>query len=403
MRILMVALDLNPPWIEGIRNSVRELSHRLIKRGHEVHCISKGSKGQLEDEVIEGMVYHRVNVGTYETYGEKMHKFFLKAPSRIRKVVKENNINVVHGHSSYPIMGSLEGFSLVGKDIGKVFSLYSSSSSAKSISQYPLTLRVGLRFSKSNKLTRLNAKVLDRIVATSRKVEKQILSLSIAPNRVMFIPLGVDLERFNPELDKQRVRRELKIGFDDKLALFAGDLTPWKGAEVLLKAVHQVRKRLPSLKVLLLTKGTYEYEEERLHTVKQLIEELELEDAVFILGRRTDLPYVYAASDIVVMPFLDNYALMDTPLSLLEAMACGKPVIASKIGGMPEILRENETGVTVNPGDENELAEALFKVVNDNDLAKTLGHNGRKIVVSNHDWDDISMRMEDIYSEVSKI
>ncbi|MEM2885736.1 MAG: glycosyltransferase family 4 protein [Thermoproteota archaeon] len=377
---MMVGANLESR-VEGISNAVREASLELARRGHEIHYLTSAARGFLE-EPPDRVIVHEVDVGEAKGYGEKARAFMLKAGVQLRRTAKREEVEVVHCHSSYPAFGAVVGGS--GKlKAGKLVSIYSSGKSEAGLGDYPFQTRLALKLFKSRLAVKFDQRFFDKVVAASRGVERD-LRKAVPPRKLAFVPVGVDTLTFNPGLDGSGVREELGIGADEKLVLFAGDLAPWKGAEVLLQAVRLARKSVPDLKVLVLSKGTYEFENERKAKLEALIKNLGLEGAASVVGRRKDMPRVYAASDIVALPYLANFALMDVPRSLLEAMASGKPVIASNVGGSSELVEDGGNGFLVRPGSAGELSGRIALLDEKPDLAARLGREARRTVESGY-------------------
>ena len=247
--------------VEGISNTVREMSEGLARGGHEIHYLTSTPDGEVE--VPEGIITHQVDVGDGKGYGERGRSFLLGMRPLLRKVSRGEGIDVIHCHSAYPVFGNFVGGSSLGLASKKVVSIYSSGKSERGLGEYPAITRLALRLSKKPITVRLDQFLFDKVVAMSRAVEKSLEEASIAADKRAFIPVSVDAERFNPSVDGRGVREGLGIGPEETAILFAGDLTPWKGAEALLRAFHLARKRRPHMKMLIMAKGTYEFEDRR--------------------------------------------------------------------------------------------------------------------------------------------
>jgi glycosyltransferase involved in cell wall biosynthesis len=171
---------------------------------------------------------------------------------------------------------------------------------------------------------------------------------------------GIDSEQFangTPRL------RELP-GFNDKIIVgFVGRLAPEKGLPNLIQAVGEILRTRSDLVLALVGEGPAKIK------LQSLVSQLGLEKSVFFLGQRSDLANVYASFDLFVLPSL--FEAM--PMAVLEAMAAGKPVIASRIGGVPRMLSHQESGILVEPGDVRGLTDALAQLLQQPKLASQLG------------------------------
>jgi glycosyltransferase involved in cell wall biosynthesis len=216
-------------------------------------------------------------------------------------------------------------------------------------------------------LDRLVLKRFDKIIGVS-EVPLNILRRSrVAPNKIATIPNGVDVERF--DLAAPSLRNE--IASDEAVLVgFVGRLVPDKGGEVLLRAAQQVLAVRPRIKFVFVGDGPSRKPWET------LARQLDIDKHVVFVGARRDMPGVYSSLDIVVLPsFVESL-----PMCLLEGMAAGKPVIATRVGAVARILTSEQIGLLVEPGHVDALAAAILRVVDDPELALRLGKNGRQHV-----------------------
>ncbi len=394
MHILFYGLNLNPPWVEGLRNSVRELAQRLVTRGYSVSILTKGVVGEPREEDIDGITYIRIPVASSSSYNDGSLKFLVKSLKNFKRITRNYGVDVVHGHSSYPLVGSVE----FSSGVPRLFTLYSQIGPSSSTLEYGLITNTLLKIAKSKPLAFTLVFSVDYIACITPSIYNSLPFN--AKKRARIIPLGIDAKRFNPSKKGEKIREEL--GIEDKVVFMAGDVTPWKGAEVFIKAARAVVQECRQVSFIMTAKGTYEFERERLRKLKNMIKMYDLEDRFFLLGIREDMEEVYAASDVVVLPYLETFALMSIPLSLLEAMASGKPVIASRVGDIGYVVRDGREGLLVRPGSWEELAEKILRLLNDEELAKKLGFNSREKIEREYNWDSILEKYIILYKIVAK-
>lgn len=401
MKILMVGLDLNPPWVEGIRNSIRSISHNLMRYDHEVQILTKGYNNQSENEVIERMKYHRVFVGhlsDYHTSGG--FTFLLKLPLKLMKIVRQEKIDIVHGHSVYPLFGIILGvFSRIA-GVKPVFTLYSSIGGKDTINQPQRLIRILENLSKSILLAKILPIFVNKIIVTSDKAERSLVSIGVKRRKIEYIPVGIDLSIFKPLNDPDRVKSKLNIHRGRKIILLAGDITPWKGIEVFLRSLSTIYEKNQNILGIIMTKDTYKYERKRREQVDNLVKACGIRESTHFIGRHSDIREIYGISDVVVLPYISLTLFMDTPLCLLEAMAMGKPVVASKVGSLEDVISNSENGLLVEPNNENELADAIMKLLSDDNLSNYLGERGKKYIETFHDVDILSKNTERLYSKL---
>ena len=245
----------------------------------------------------------------------------------------------------------------------------------------------------------------DRIVAGTPLDRQQMLDLyALDEAKIAVIPCGVNLELFRP-IDQRVAYEELGLPEGRRLLLFVGRLDPVKGLDVLLEAMCDLTRRLRpgwaqdiSLAII---GGDRENHMEALTTdpecLREIRDELGLEDLVVFVGSRLQevLPYYYSAAAACVMPSLyESFGMV-----ALEAMACGTPVIASRVGGLTFTVRDGETGFLVPERDPRALAEKLELVLTNDCLRKRLGRRAVE-VAAGYSWGVVADDVEALYAEL---
>ena len=216
----------------------------------------------------------------------------------------------------------------------------------------------------------LIAKTVNHIVVWSNHEKQSLISLyNVDPEKISIIPPGVDTKKFY-ERDIEYCRKHLNISLDQKIILFVGRLEKLKGIDILIKVMSTIE----TLDSQLFVVGG-EGNSPEIKRLKDLAIELNVREKVLFLGSipQEELVYYYGSSDICVLPsYYESFGL-----AALEAAACGKPVVASKVGGLPSIVIDGKTGYLVNwkcPGPFQEKIEVLL---NNDLLRKNLGKNAR--------------------------
>src|SRR5208337_3114999 len=234
--------------------------------------------------------------------------------------------------------------------------------------------------------------VYRRVIATSVTYAKHSRILPTLGRLVTVIPNGVDCRRFHPEVKSARLRAQWEL--EDKFViLFVGALTRWhryKGLDVLLSAMKIAVRNGNHL--LLLVVGDGELRDE----YRAIVKELGISESTLFLGNVSDanLPELYSASDVTVLPSKDQSEGFG--LTILEANATGKPVVASNVGGIPSVVNHGYNGLLVPPNDASRLAEAILYLSKNRDAAAAMGRNGRK-VAEEHDWKKTAALTEQVY------
>ena len=190
--------------------------------------------------------------------------------------------------------------------------------------------------------------------------------------KVYVIPNGVDVARFHPRKAGEAVRSELGLAATAPVIGIVAALRPEKNHALFLQAARLVRDRIPTAKFLIVGDGP-----ERTSLV-ELAGQLGLSDAVHFLGNRSDVPEVMAALDIFAL----TSRIEANPVSILEAMASGKPVVAPRVGSICESVCDGETGFLTEPGDVGQVADRLSDLAADPRKARRMGQAGRAVVVA---------------------
>lgn len=216
------------------------------------------------------------------------------------------------------------------------------------------------------------ARVTDRIVAVSDRVAADLAERRIAPrDKIEVVPLGLELDRFRDvDLKRGELRRELGLPLQARLVGCVGRLAPIKDLGTLLRAMVELGVAQPEAVLLVVGDGP-----ER-PALESQCRQLGLDSRVRFLGFRSDLERIYADLDVAVNCSLNE----GTPVSLIEAMASGVPVIATSVGGTPDLLEEGNLGRLVPPGDPKSLAHGVSEILSANGgLGKTTSRARRNV------------------------
>ncbi len=228
---------------------------------------------------------------------------------------------------------------------------------------------------------------LDHVIAVSGSIKKDMVDAGLAPSRISVVHSGIDLARFRQQPDGAEFRRELGVGPDELLLGCVGALAPQKGHEHLLRAMATLSTSFPQLHLALLGEG------DRQEYILDEARNLGIGDRVHLAGFREEIPEANAAFDVAVLP---SVAGEGSPAVVKEAMAMGVPVVATRIGGVGEILENNRQGLLVPPDDEAALADALGSLLRDPERRRTLGAAGRSRV-EEFSMEQMIRRTEDVY------
>ena len=228
---------------------------------------------------------------------------------------------------------------------------------------------------------------VDGYVAISKSVKEELMKAGLDSSRIEIIPSVMHQEAGTPQ-DRADVRKEFGLAGARPVITNVANYADFKGQDILLRAAAEVVKRFPDAQFLFAGRDTEKLE--------PLVEELALSASVRLAGFRTDVPRLLAASDLFVLPSLQEAA----GTALREAMAAGLPCIGTNVGGIPESIRHEDTGLLVPPGDAQALAAAILGLLADSPKAQTLAARGREFVRAHFTLEPASIRMEAFYERL---
>jgi len=239
-----------------------------------------------------------------------------------------------------------------------------------------------------------------KITVVSENTKKSLNGIGFEERDVVFTPPVIDTRSFESLLSKQQKREELGVSMEAPLVLYCGNWAVWKGVDVLIDAMTEIVKEYPDIKLITAWGEVYDWYDERKVAITKKIKELGLDKNVIELGIVKDIQLLMAACDVFVAPFRNTDGVADQPVSILEAMACGKPVIATNVGGIPEIVEHKINGLLVEPGDVHELKNALLYILENKNEARKMSDNAAKYIAENYGMEVAVKKMERVYEGV---
>lgn len=210
------------------------------------------------------------------------------------------------------------------------------------------------------------------------------------PGKVRVIPNGVDVQRFHPRVDGSLIRAELGFTAKTPVAGIVAALRPEKNHALLIEAMAIVRRTVENAQLLIVGDGP---ERDKL---VQLAHQRGIAEAIHFLGTRTDIPELLSAMDVFVL----TSQMEANPVSILEAMAAGKPVVAPRVGSIPESVLDGETGYLTEPGNADQVADRLTQLFQHGDRALSMGQRGRKMVEERWSLDVMVDGYQDLIEEI---
>ena len=307
----------------------------------------------------------------------------ITALPRLRKYLRESNADIVHTQLEFAdTLGNMAAKLLGLPSVCTIHTLPPQDVSTRSKS-HQVVERFSLRW------------FCDRVIAVSEEARAYYLHLGgVKASQIVTIYNGIDMTIFDSmNIERSSLRRELGIPVDAHLITTVAVLREPKGIQFMLQALPAILSFDPRAYYLIVGDGPHS------KALQNEAGKLLQNDRIVFTGMRRDVPRILAASDIFVLPTLTE-AL---PTVLMEAMACRLPVIASAVGGIPEMVINGENGILVFPGDSSQLSDACISLLRDDEVRRSMGVQGRRIVHEKFTIRGQVERMTHLYRELIEI
>ena len=309
----------------------------------------------------------------------------LSALNKLRKVICDREIDIIHANGTNAmIYGALAG-RITRRPV--VWHLRDS-------------VRLGL-------LGRMLLAASSRVIAPSEAVSNFVLDEKHNDGKVVIIPNGLDLDKWKPGLrgkgsvahdapDHSAIRRAYGIGENEFVVAMVAQLVQWKRHMDIIDAAEIVTRARKGIRFLLVGEDTFGDNQDYVASLKERIADKNLEGIVHFAGWRNDMVRVMEETDLVVLPSLNE------PFGrvVIEAMAMGKPVVATAGGGPAEIIEDGVSGILVPPKSPVEMARAVMSLVDDKERMRRIGINGRRRVEREYDIAKIIRHYETLYEGI---
>lgn len=376
MRILMLTDYFPPHTGGGVERVAFELGTRLARRGHLVSVLTIRTCPGAAVECEEGLQISRIP-GTDLTRRLGLQQAAsLRVPDTIARSIRSFKPDVVHAHNLF-------------------FRTTEAAAFLRSFHRVPLVTTVHLGQQEGggrlfaslvrayeSTIGRFIIRRSDHTIAVSEAVAAHVRHLGGHRVPITVIPNGVDTEVFAPSLNGTGA---------GPVILFVGRLVPNKGPDTLLRAAPAILAQNPQATFIMVGDGPLR------NRLAKRAKDLSLDSTVHFLGIRHDVPDLMRQATIMVRPSTTE----GMPLTVLEAMASGLPIVATPAGGTPEIVHNGVTGFIVPAGDEDALATRINDLLAEPGRAAEMGRRGREIARTRHSWDAVAAATESVYTEVT--
>lgn len=372
MRIGMVCY----PTYGGSGVLATELGQELARRGHSVHFITYAQPMRL-DRFQDNIYYHEVETPSYPLL--EFNLYTLALAGKILDVAKYEQLDVVHVHYAIPHAISAH----LAKEIAAATNPFAL---VTTLHGTDITL-VGME-PTFHPLVKYSLEKSDAVTAVSGFLQEKTRQGFGADLSIQSIPNFVDTALYTRSAP-ETLERRLRCG-DEWILMHVSNFRPVKRVQDCIRILAEVRKKLPA-RLIFVGDGPERSEAER------LTRELGVEEHVTFLGKQSALPEILSVADIFLLPSQQE----SFGLSALEAMSCSVPVIATNIGGIPEVVKHDETGYIAELGDVQRMAKYCVELLSNPKKLAAFRANARRRAVENFDIATIVPLYEDLYESVT--
>ena len=362
------------PHVGGAERQIQQLAPRLQKRSFDVCVITRHEKGLSRLETIDGVTVYRLICPGPKALAAI---FYIWSAFRLLSKLRPD---LIHAH--------------------EILSPASAALLAKYFYGWPVLVKIlrgGLR-GDIYKLRRrpfwtqrfrILCEGVDSFVVISQEIDQELTALGVPSTKRAYIPNGVDTDLFVPlqDAEKSHLRTELQLSVDAPLIVYLGRLTAEKRVDHLLNIWPDIRAAFPRAELLIVGTGP---EETRLQTQSSSLA------GVRFTGQVNDSRRYLQASDVFVLPS----ATEGLSNSLLEALSSGLPVLATSVGGTPDVISHRKNGYLIPPDDLPALKTGLITLLSDPSLRARLGNGGRQRILMDYSLDSVAMRLDALYSSL---
>ena len=356
MNVLQILPQLN---VGGVETGTLDLAKYLVRGGHKAVVVSAG--GQLVDELkASGAIHYQLPVH------KKSFLNMLKLISEVAKIIKNEKIDIVHARSRVPAWIAY----FACRRTNAVFITTCHGYYRKHFFSYVMGWG-------------------KRVIVLSNVIARHMIDdFSVPYERIKLIPRSVDLEKFKYISPDTKRKDEFNIGI-------IGRITPLKGHLYFIKAMAKVSRSVSRIKIWIVGDSPVSkqaYKEQ----VQVLVKRLGLSHCTEFLGTQRDIPGILSNLDLLVLATTTHEAFGRV---IVEAQASGVPVVATKVGGVVDIIDDGVTGLLVHPSDPVSMAEAALKIFKDKQLAVTLAENAYKKVKEKYNVELMVKNTLDVYQD----
>nr|MDO8082764.1 glycosyltransferase family 4 protein [Candidatus Freyarchaeota archaeon] len=373
--VLMVGHYVEPPWCDGVVNTIRYWSEGLAKSGLDVTVLSTASNPTRKSLALNGVQY-RYFLGSRKRFHYPPLSYIARFRRNSANYLKTHDTDICHLHELISVPAAFR---------------FKSSSRTKFVLSFH---NVSQGLITHSVVRRLIERTFDFITVPDDRGRSSLAASGVSEHKIAIIPPAIDMDSFRPK-NRNMCRSVLGIPEENFIIMYAGHFRCVRGLEELLYTFRRLKNSKitkESLSLVLawtgfVEKGYYE----------KLRREIKNESNIMIVGPQEDLSLLYNAADVVVSPILRDEAVIPIPLNVIEAMACGKIVVSTDVGAVGDFLIDGYNGFVIKPRSKKVMFKKISTVLQDSFDRWKMEKLARETVFKNFSQAVVARKLIDLY------
>ncbi len=373
-----------PPVIGGVETHLTLLLPTLAEMGHTVSLLTGSTEGAKPEEEFKGIKITRAPIMDLNWLCKRgLHGIETEINNVFNKFMDKNKPDLLHAHNMH----------------------YFSKAHVRALENISQKKGIPLFLTAHNAwddalFFELTTKIKwTHIIAVSHFIEKELTGVGWSHRKITTVHHGIDEKAFHPGIKPKKILKKYPQLKDRRVVFHPARMGWAKGCDVSIKALRLIKEKFPNVMLVLAgTKNIIDWgltQQKDIAYMVHLVEKFKLRDNVFIdFYLLKEMPYLYAASEVCVYP---SNVYEPFGLTMLEAMASGKPMIVTKMGGMPEIIQDGINGFVIPPKNYEELASRVVQLFNDDELRERFGRVGRNMIEKSYTRRHVAKATLDVY------
>lgn len=405
MRITVITSSYPRFLGDGTAPFVRSISERMVDLGHAVEVVAPYDPAVTAESGDQRVSVHRFRYTLFDSWHIMGHANSLVDDARLKsgaffllpffllaqfqaafRIALRQEAELIHTHWVLPN-------GVVGVWLSRMLGI------PLAVSLHGSDIFVAQRNTVFSRVAWRVFQEASVITACSDGLRRKAINIGASPDKIHLIAWGADPVRFNPAVTALD-RSKFGLTGEDVLLIALGRIVPKKGFDVLVRSLPSLLSLCPQAQMLIGGDGAQRDE------LRRLAESLGISDRVHFPGRIPwdQVPGFLNMGDIFVLPSVHDAAgnVDGLPTVLLEAMGCGKPIVATTVGGVPLVIEDQVNGLLCPPGDPGALSQTLARIIEDDSLRAQLGQEARSSVEERFNWSEVAQKMVMLFQQAAE-